>query len=89
MEKEERKKLFIRFLKENNCYKQYVRNYDNNFNLDSGFIYNCLNELYDDRLPNEDNEFTDAFSWGNTYEGFEYWDDMDDKWRSFVMINNL
>lgn len=29
----------------------------------------------------------DAFDWEDSFEGYEYWDDLDDKWR--ILIHNL
>ena len=73
-----RKKIFIRFLKENNCYKQYCKNYNN-----------TLDELYESNEYNGElnisNEIFDAFSWVSTKEGFSFWDDVDDKWTIFLI----
>lgn len=85
-----RKKIFLRFLKEHKCYKEYCKNYNNNSEFDS-FPYFSLNDLYDDNEKNEDcnvsNEIYDAFSWDESNEGFEFWSEVDDDWTNFYDYN--
>lgn len=54
------------FLKDNNCYDEFVENFDEDDN--------------DYWLENISCSITSAFSWKNTPQGDVYWDNIDDKW---------
>lgn len=68
-----RKKLFIKFLKDNKAYETFM------FNLNSkkGFFFTPKkffnNTFYEDFVSN-------AFAWAETKEGYDYWDELEDKW---------
>lgn len=73
MKKDIKRKLkkFTRFLKENNCYIQYFNNYNIEFAMLS-FINLLGNSYY--------NLFYCAFYWGESKEGFEYWEKKHEEW---------
>ena len=59
--------IFIRFLKDNNCYTQYQRNLKKYLSIVKKF----------DKL----HYVIAAFTWSETKEGIEFWNDIDMKWR--------
>ena len=78
-----RKKVFIRFLKENNCYKQFCENFYN-YQYCHEYIIDKLNidKLIYRALINKTNgsEINDAFCWVNTEQEHKYWKDINDTW---------
>ena len=71
------KRKFIRFLKQNNAYEQFMFNFRKQNPL-------CNNkELYFKSYSNADTlKYVDyAFVWDNTKEGWEYWANLDKKWK--------
>lgn len=52
------------FLKEKGAYERFVKNFDKEF-------YNAT----DNHI-----EIANCFTWDNTNEGYDYWNDLDDKW---------
>ena len=87
-----RKKLFIRFLKENNCYEHFIYSMVNNDNY--MFRFNNIDELINFAIVRRfENFFTDseiyrAFFWSDTIEGNEYWKDINNKWLKIVGNDN-
>ena len=81
---ENRKKLFVRFLKENNCYKEFC------FYMNINRFKN-INKLVDFAETNSANEFSIAFNWQKTVQNFEYWLNLSIKWRkcanNFILNN--
>jgi len=77
MNKDIKRKLkkFTRFLKENNCYNEYFNNYDKGY-AEVSFINLLGNSYY--------NLFYCAFYWGESKEGFEYWDKINAKWLRLI-----
>ena len=75
----QRTKLFIDFLKENNCYIKFKDNFYSN-----GY-YDSFADLIQNRRSAD---WMDAFEWGDTLEGHHYWDAIDDDWRDLVDENN-
>lgn len=75
-------KLFVQFLKDNNAFKQYVKNLK-------------LRKCYFQTWENYTNPFTicllgstrpsnfiiGSFLWANTLEGHDFWKNLDDKWK--------
>ena len=93
-----RKKIFIRFLKENNCYTNFLFNLRNgNFNKKShntceinlfDALYKRLKEC-NEKTPNVYvNEIHLAFFWGSTKEGILFWDEIGEKLRKFELNEN-
>lgn len=78
------KQLFIRFLKQNNAYEQYVIN----FNSIEGYEYRRYLNLYssNDFFKHENMlHFTGyPFVWNKTKEGWLYWEIIDEKWVKYV-----
>ena len=80
------KQIFIRFLKENNTYGNYMYAFENR------------EEIYRKRISNLKTFFTNytpeqyllcAFTWGNTKKGLQYWQNLDKKWTYYLAnINN-
>ena len=79
------KQQFIRFLKDNNVYGNYMHAFENR-------------ELYRKRISTLKTFFIYytpeqyllcAFDWGNTKEGWQYWRNLYDKWMHYLdSINN-
>lgn len=65
-------KKFTRFLKDNNCFNEYFRNYDEDFAMLS-FINLLGSDYYD--------LFFSAFNWYEVKEGVEFWEEINDEWR--------
>ena len=86
-----RKKQFVRFLKENNCYKEFFHYfynsklnshfYDNNDRTIEQLITVIMNNNY-----NSYNEVSLAFVWKDTIEGYAYWYAVFEKWDKILMI---
>ena len=94
------KKQFIRFLKENNCYKEYCRNFSLyskkfiilNQNRKTFISYKKgIDEIINKRILNQiDSEIEYSFRWRDTFEGHDYWSELSHKWEkiSKEIINN-
>lgn len=67
--------LFKKFLRDNGIYEKYCRNFDVKYNNGTK-IKNIKDFIYN------------AFLWGNTSDGYEYWLFMDERWQSFVFENS-
>ena len=77
-------KSFRRFLKENNAYAAFIRNYDPDYanmcmemggkrSLKYYLSYCCSEEI-----------FNFAFLWADTEEGSKFWGNLETKWRREV-----
>ena len=75
------KQQFIRFLKQNNVYGNYMHAFENR------------EEIYRKRISNLKTFFTNytpeqyllcAFTWGNTKEGLQYWCYLNTKWMHYL-----
>ena len=67
------KQLFIKFLKDNNVYEQYMFNVNKRkekYFTPKNFF---LNTLYVDFVSN-------AFTWKETLQGYGYWDKIENNW---------
>ena len=77
MGKKELKKMFVRFLKEKNCYNLFEKN-----------MKRCVFEQKYYGLPinqiflYSDNPIEDYFKWSSTNEGYEFWQDISRLWVS-------
>lgn len=60
-------KRFCRFLKENNCYEEFRKN----------FLKGRLNLKEFKKAPS----LVTAFAWDVTPEGFKFWETINSKWR--------
>jgi hypothetical protein len=59
------------FLKENDCYYQYIKNY-NNYSNEYYMPLTILKYSY--------NLINNAFVWRETNEGFDYWEKKHEEW---------
>ena len=59
------------FLKENDCYYQYIKNY-NNYSNEYYMPLTILKYSY--------NLINNAFIWRETNEGFDYWEKKHEEW---------
>ncbi len=59
------------FLKENDCYYQYIKNY-NNYSNEYYMPLTILKYSY--------NLINNAFVWRETNEGFDYWEKIHNEW---------
>jgi len=68
-------KNFVEFLKDNNIYDQFIYNLKNynSISLDD-YCYKIYITSY----------ILDAFSWKHTKEGYDFWDEMSDKWIKYL-----
>lgn len=64
-------KYLTSFLKENDCYYQYIKNY-NNYNNEYYMPLTILKYSY--------NLINNAFVWRETKEGFDYWEKIHNEW---------
>ena len=75
------KQQFIRFLKDNNAYEQYMFNFKihrlNPYKFTTKEFF--INTFYGDFL-------THAFNWKDTIEGYNYWGVLDYKWWHVIMM---
>lgn len=79
---------FINFLKAKKIYKTYM-NYFHDF-----FVYGRKEDIWlrtkEDihspeklfKFKNGDLMFTEAFSWRRTDEGYDFWEEIDDMWKT-------
>ena len=84
------KQLFIKFLKDNNAYEQYMANFKihriknkelvNSNKFTPKEFFN--NTLYGDF-------FAYAFFWKDTSQGYDYWNKLDGKWWREIMIYSM
>ena len=64
---------FIEFLKENNAFMNYMRN--------AGYVSDEEIDIHDSYL--------EAFSWEDSPEGFDYWNDLDTDWFDLIMSEDF
>lgn len=64
-------KYLTSFLKENDCYYQYIKNY-NNYSNEYYMPLTILKYSY--------NLINNAFVWRETNEGFDYWEKIHEEW---------
>ena len=79
-----RKKQFIRFLKENNCYGNFIFNLENHKQYIYSYKFNNVDDIVKETINRNNNlvnEFTCAFSWTNTIEGYRYWANKSYQWN--------
>lgn len=91
-------KIFLNFLKENDCFDNFKNNWYNiTCRMDRGCSRaNNVPMIYFFSLRKEDaweyyyNIIYDAFPWNSTPEGSEFWREIDDKWIKYTtnLINN-
>lgn len=72
--------IFFTFLKQNNAYDLFMRNFSNPY-LAHGFVnLDCARP---------DAFISNSFRWASTPEGVAYWHLLDDKWNLVVSLFNL
>lgn len=75
--------LFYRFLKLNNVFNSFKYNVTLKSKESYRYKINYIkNELSDSLISN-------AFTWANTKEGHEFWENIDDKWCDIISKYNL
>jgi len=72
---------FYKFLNKNNCLLRFIKNFNPSFQYNStltidGYFKKCQKNLF----------IFNAFPWGQSLEGYDYWIDLDRKWRHKVEI---
>lgn len=72
---------FIKFLKENDCYEQYIFNYKN---MGDRWKKEYFSEKHHIKLYNAREYVCIAFEWSKTKEGRLYWLSIDIDWRSIA-----
>ena len=83
-------KTFVRFLKENGCYRKYMRNFNKLENIKYRIdAYGCKN-INDFFNILDNRSYIDcAFIWNMNNEGIRYWDDVDQEWDDIVYGCNV
>ncbi len=82
---EKEKKIFYRWLKERNLYSQFIRNVHFYGGIGSGFNY----FKYINRSKATIRYIiSEAFSWEDSEEGFDFWEDICDLWILFYLKND-
>lgn len=79
------KQLFIKFLKDNDAYEQYVFN----FNKREKFRNKACpkNQFFS---KTEDKAYIlCAFTWSRTIEGWSYWNKFHEKWNNYTTAKKL
>ena len=79
MKKSKDRILFNSFLKENNCTKQFVSNFNESFDHCGKSIIECFK---DGNSPAE--IIMQSFTWELQKEGGSYWRKPDIKWRKYL-----
>ena len=74
----ERKKLFIRFLKENNIYSSYTNNLK---------IITVDDIVKKAMKVASSSEIFSSFPWRSTKEGFDFWDNLSTEWMKLIIYN--
>ena len=74
-----RKKLLVRFLKENNIYNRYKDNV--NFMLIPKTLNQIIEKVEEQKYYDYGDEILISFNWYETGEGAEFWTKVDKKWR--------
>ena len=77
------KKLFFKFLKQEKILNTYINNAQQcclkRYNITLiKYINDTINNGYHEELVNW------TLEWRKTYEGFDFWNELDDKWRDIV-----
>ena len=87
-----------RFLKDNGAYSSFRKNFLNKESsfIRTEWIKCSFKKNYTENVPNgelfkaycksvpSDECITYAFEWGDTKEGFTFWDDLDKLWRKVI-----
>lgn len=71
------KQQFIKFLKDNNAYEQYLFNF-NKIYPKNQYLSKLTPENFIDR----------AFTWCYTNEGWQYWFNLSDEWQRYYTQND-
>ena len=74
-----KRKIFIRFLKENNVYKNFINNVEGKYGFYKRFdelLFFATQGIYL-------NEVKGGFRWDKTKEGWKFWDNINNKWRDY------
>lgn len=75
------KEKFIDFLKKENAFDSYVTNF--NERIIKGGMLEWLN------VEDPEGYIAEAFIWANTYEGWEYWNNLDEQWLKIIQNEKL
>lgn len=72
--------LFYKFLKDNNLYHLYKKNMNIRL-IQDGYTWYDINNINNVRAFIL---LSDAFSWRNTNEGYDFWNDINIKWETII-----
>ena len=81
------KRILIRFLKENNCYNQFIEYL---FNKEMSLVFNSDDNIRDFTIDNIvfiDENVINSFAWHMTREGEYFWNEIFFKWQK--ILNDL
>ena len=90
-------KLFTRFLKENNCYSVFRKNFKSGINERKYLLFNYYwhqckfldnfegFKQYCSLIDRPKDILLFSFSWEISEEGFDFWDLINDKWTNFLL----
>jgi len=69
------KEKFKQFLRDNSAYDSFMKNYDNISSFD--YVFNDYEgDVY----------LAGSFTWENTEEGYSYWEDLENRWFSYMLM---
>jgi len=74
--------LLTQFLKKHDAYFYFC----NNIQIDQNI--SCIDEYYIqqcDSREDQESMIDHAFRWGHTSEGYDYWEQLDNRWQDFIM----
>lgn len=83
MTKQDKIRIFLRWLKENNLYLKYLRGASNNYGEPiRSIVFTLMGRLLDSKLSPE--FFIDhTLWWSQTVEGYSFWAVINCAWESF------
>ena len=92
-------KIFIRILKDLNCYQEYKKNFIRlrRYGIAYNNYYKCktfkefVDVLAKNRISDEiifEYFINDSFDWGQTTQGFDYWCDINKKFKTIFRLSS-
>lgn len=77
---------FLCFLIENKCFENYIYNIEKYNKINRNKKFHILTEFTNHQKKHD--ILANSFLWNNTQEGFNFWNKIDKKWRSYSFGNS-
>jgi len=81
-------KEFVKFLKDNHCYNEFIINFENQLESSTGRKFGNIHKetnLKDYIKNTKKYDYIQyPFYWDNTPEGENYWEDLEDRWQVWI-----